>query len=75
MLKMYLLLGLLATTAGCAQAESRPEFARIPPESWTELDLAGCRGACGLSLPTRRKNFAISRKSLSLTRESACLSS
>jgi hypothetical protein len=39
MLRFNLFLGLLIVCAGCAQADSRPEFARTPPESWTELDL------------------------------------
>lgn len=34
----YLFLGLLVVFAGCAQADSRPEFARTPPESWAGLD-------------------------------------
>ncbi len=40
----HLFLGLLIIFAGCAQAGSRPEFARTPPESWAELDLAVLNG-------------------------------
>ena len=40
----HLFLGLLIILAGCAQAGSRPEFARTPPESWAELDLGELNG-------------------------------
>ena len=40
----HLFLGLLVILAGCAQAGSRPEFARTPPESWAELDLVELNG-------------------------------
>ena len=39
-----LFLGMLIIIAGCAQADSRPEFARTPPESWAELDLVELNG-------------------------------
>lgn len=44
MLKFNLFLGLLIVCAGFAQAGSRPEFARTPPGSWTELDLVELNG-------------------------------
>jgi hypothetical protein len=40
----HLFLGLLFILAGCAQADSRPEFARTPPVSWAELDLVELNG-------------------------------
>jgi len=39
-MKTCLFLGFLIIFAGYAQAGSRPEFAEIPPESWSEISIA-----------------------------------
>ena len=46
----HLFLGLLIIISGCAQAGSRPEFARTPPESWAVLDVVELNGRLELAV-------------------------